>query len=218
MLKKANGLEVLGWVNPGRVLIPYWVKLNYIRAFGGVVLYTLINHSISKSVPPKISVFYSFILSKPEPNFPDKVILETNTYKWWRSASFILDYQSTQNEALPSDSITLSPPPLSASTAPAAPQNPNFDRNMSVSAYYQTRAVHHVVVTSDWLAQAQEAATMAAGLEVDAGVRSGRTFSVIEEFNNWRKQPDLAEAVAAIRALVAVFRNSEANTMMELEA
>ncbi|XP_031274187.1 translation initiation factor eIF-2B subunit alpha-like [Pistacia vera] len=137
---------------------------------------------------------------------------------WRRSASFILDkYQTTQNEALPSDSITLSPPPLSASTAMAAPQNPNFDQNMSISAYYQTRAAHHGVVTSDWLAQAQEAATTAAGPEVDAGVRSGRTFSVIEEFNSWRKQPDLAEAVAAIRALAAVIRNSEANTMMELE-
>jgi translation initiation factor eIF-2B subunit alpha len=32
---------------------------------------------------------------------------------------------------------------------------------------------------------------------------SGKTFSVINEFNNWWKQPDLAEAVAAIRALAA---------------
>ncbi|XP_044484153.1 translation initiation factor eIF-2B subunit alpha-like [Mangifera indica] len=136
---------------------------------------------------------------------------------WRRSASFILDkYQTTQNEAVPSDSVNLSPPPLSSSTA-AAPQNPNFDRNMSISAYYQTRAAHHGVVTSDWLAQSQEAATAAAGPEVDAGLRSGKTCSVIEEFNSWRKQPDLAEAVAAIRALAAVIRNGEANTMMELE-
>nr|POE93947.1 translation initiation factor eif-2b subunit alpha [Quercus suber] len=43
------------------------------------------------------------------------------------------------------------------------------------------------------------------------------SFCVINEFNNWRKQPDLAEAVAAIRALAAVIRASEATTMMELE-
>jgi len=40
---------------------------------------------------------------------------------------------------------------------------------------------------------------------------------VIDEFNSWRKQPDLAEAVAAIRALAAVIRNCQATTMMELE-
>lgn len=40
---------------------------------------------------------------------------------------------------------------------------------------------------------------------------------MIDEFNSWRKQPDLAEAVAAIRALAAVIRASEATTMMELE-
>lgn len=136
---------------------------------------------------------------------------------WRRSASFILDkYQTTQNEAVPSDSVALLPPLLSASTAVAL-QNPDFDRNMSMSAYYQTPAAHHGVVKSDWLAQAREAATTAVGPEVAASVRSGRTFSVIEEFNSWRKQPDLAEAVAAIRALAAVIRNSEANTMMELE-
>ncbi|MBA0623157.1 hypothetical protein Godav_008639, partial [Gossypium davidsonii] len=46
---------------------------------------------------------------------------------------------------------------------------------------------------------------------------SGKAFSVIDEFNSWRKQPALAEAVAAIRALAAVIRTSEATTMMELE-
>lgn len=40
---------------------------------------------------------------------------------------------------------------------------------------------------------------------------------MVDEFNNWRKQPDLAEAVAAIRALASVIRSSEATTMMELE-
>lgn len=58
---------------------------------------------------------------------------------------------------------------------------------------------------------------MTGGQEIVDGGKSGRAFSVIDEFNNWRKQPDLAEAVAAIRALAAVIRNSEAKTMMELE-
>lgn len=136
---------------------------------------------------------------------------------WHRSASFILD--KNQNATVyPPDSVTLSPPPPSIST-PQNP-NPNLNRNMSMSAYYQTRAAHHGVVTSDWLAQSQEAATRAVatgGQETVDGGKSGRAFSVIDEFNNWRKQPDLAEAVAAIRALAAVIRNSEAKTMMELE-
>ncbi|KAL9460674.1 hypothetical protein AB3S75_003806 [Citrus x aurantiifolia] len=136
---------------------------------------------------------------------------------WHRSASFILD--KNQNDTVyPADSVTLTPPPPSIST-PQNP-NPNLNRNMSMSAYYQTRAAHHGVVTSDWLAQSQEAATRAVatgGQEIVDGGKSGRAFSVIDEFNNWRKQPDLAEAVAAIRALAAVIRNSEAKTMMELE-
>jgi translation initiation factor eIF-2B subunit alpha len=37
---------------------------------------------------------------------------------------------------------------------------------------------------------------------------SGKTFNMINEFNNWRKQPDLAESVTAIRALAAVIRAS----------
>ncbi|KAK2654611.1 hypothetical protein Ddye_014467 [Dipteronia dyeriana] len=142
---------------------------------------------------------------------------------WWRSASFILDNsRNPVNDDVPPDSITISPPPLTDSTAAAAPtlQIPNFNRNMSMSAYYQTRAAHHGVVTSDWLAQAQEAAAATGavdGQEDGGGGTGGRAFSVIDEFNSWRKQPDLAEAVAAIRALAAVIRNSEANTMMELE-
>jgi hypothetical protein len=43
------------------------------------------------------------------------------------------------------------------------------------------------------------------------------SFSVIEEFNYWRTQPELAEAVAAIKALTALIRRSEATTMMGLE-
>lgn len=102
------------------------------------------------------------------------------------------------------------------------PTSPNPNPNPKISAYYQTRSAHHGVVTSDWLAQAQAAvgqnpegngipATEARVSDPD------KPFSVIDEFNNWRKQPDLAEAVAAIRALAAVIRNSQATTMMELE-
>ncbi|KAK2654622.1 hypothetical protein Ddye_014478 [Dipteronia dyeriana] len=80
---------------------------------------------------------------------------------------------------------------------------------MSMSAYYQTRAVHHGVVTSDWLAQAQEAAAATGAVvcqEDGGGGTGGSAFSVIDEFNIWRKQPDLAEAeaVAAIRSSVTV--------------
>ncbi|KAG6792200.1 hypothetical protein POTOM_001343 [Populus tomentosa] len=137
---------------------------------------------------------------------------------WWRSASFILDKQ--QNDAVPKlrnppDTLTPpSPPPLSM---PDTLQNPNPQNN--ISAYYQTRAAHHAVVTSDWLAQAQAAA----GSDPDGAPETavptvaGKPFSVIDEFNSWRRQPDLAEAVAAIRALAAVIRNCQATTMMELE-
>ncbi|XP_062008825.1 uncharacterized protein LOC133725552 [Rosa rugosa] len=142
---------------------------------------------------------------------------------WWRSASFILDNRPQNDVAPPSrpDSLTLSPPTM-ADAATAALQSPNAN-----SAYYQTRAAHHGVVTSDWLAQAQAAAgrnpdeqgsVVAAEAEPKpAASESGKPFSVIVEFNNWRKQPDLAEAVAAIRALASVIRSSEATTMMELE-
>ncbi|CAI0470815.1 unnamed protein product [Linum tenue] len=97
--------------------------------------------------------------------------------------------------------------------------NPLTDK---ISAYYQTRAAHHGVVSSDWLAQAQAAVGHIPDVDDDAansdqGAPPGEPFSVIDEFNNWRKQPDLAEAVAAIRALAAVIRNSQATTMMELE-
>ena len=69
-------------------------------------------------------------------------------------------------------------------------------------------------MTSDWLAQSQEAATRTVATgehEIVDGGKSGRVFSVIDEFNNWRKQPNLAEAVAVIHVVVAVIRNSEAN-------
>lgn len=93
--------------------------------------------------------------------------------------------------------------------------------NPKISAYYETRAAHHGVVTSDWLAQAQAAIgqdppepRVVIGDDDDD---TDKPFSVIDEFNNWRKQPHLAEAVAAIRALAAVIRSSQATTMMQLE-
>lgn len=141
---------------------------------------------------------------------------------WYRSASFILD-KRLQHDAVPPPPPTphetrlLSAPPDS-STMSETLQNPNPNPN-NISAYYQTRAAHHGVVTSDWLAQAQAAVGRFPD-EVppeNASSDSGKTFSVINEFDNWRKQPDLAEAVAAIRALASVIRSSEATTMMQLE-
>ncbi|KAE8715211.1 protein LURP-one-related 11-like isoform 1 [Hibiscus syriacus] len=142
---------------------------------------------------------------------------------WWRSASFILDRQQEQNAAVPPnpESLLLSSPPSSMEDSLQNPK-PN------ISAYYQTRAAHHAVVTSDWLAQAQAAVSIQTN-DDDSSVSDGRiapaaggrggdkAFSVIDEFNSWRKQPDLAEAVAAIRALAAVITASQATTMMELE-
>ncbi|KAL3511565.1 hypothetical protein ACH5RR_024282 [Cinchona calisaya] len=133
---------------------------------------------------------------------------------WYRSASFILDKNQNDGVLAKPESRLLSPtapPPSMAETLP------------KISAYYQTRAAHHGVVTSDWLAQAQAAvgpSTEDAASEDSSSLKSadtGKAFSVIDEFNNWRKQPDLAEAVAAIRALASVIRSSEATTMMELE-
>ncbi|KAL1829317.1 hypothetical protein ACET3Z_007729 [Daucus carota] len=129
---------------------------------------------------------------------------------WWRSASFILD-KPDKDDAVPSpESRLITSPPLSMADTL---QNPNPN---NISAYYQTRAAHHGVVTSDWLAQAQAAAEKEE-VTSESSLDSGKAFSVIDEFNNWRKQPDLAEAVAAIRALAKVISSSEATTMMELE-
>ena len=145
---------------------------------------------------------------------------------WWRSPSFILDREQQQNDSVapnPESLFLSSPPPFMADSL----QNPKSN----ISAYYQTRAAHHAVVTSDWLAQAQAAVGRhpddddSSGSDGRAAPNGGgagggggeKAFSVIDEFNNWRKQPDLAEAVAAIRALAAVIRASQATTMMELE-
>ncbi|XP_023632844.1 translation initiation factor eIF-2B subunit alpha [Capsella rubella] len=129
---------------------------------------------------------------------------------WRSSASFILDKHQNNKPISLTHSID-SPPPPSASMADENP-NPN-----PISAYYQTRAAHHGIVTSEWLEQAQAAVRRYPDHDYSVSPVSGRPFSVIEEFNNWRQQPDLAEAVAAIRALAAVIRASEATTMMELE-
>uniref|UniRef100_A0A2P2J956 Translation initiation factor eIF2B subunit alpha n=1 Tax=Rhizophora mucronata TaxID=61149 RepID=A0A2P2J956_RHIMU len=145
---------------------------------------------------------------------------------WGRSASFILDKQKIDvaqnpNHTQPPDTFTLlssSPPPVSMADALHHHANPNPEPP-GISAYYQARAAHYGVVTSDWLADAQ--AAVARRPDDDDGPFSppaaGKPFSVIDEFNSWRMQPDLAEAVAAIRALAAVIRNSQATTMMELE-
>ncbi|KAL4361018.1 hypothetical protein GQ457_04G025650 [Hibiscus cannabinus] len=143
---------------------------------------------------------------------------------WWRSASFILDRQQHPNNGVapnPESVLLSSPPPSMVDSA--------LNPTSNVSAYYQTRSSQHAVVTNDWLAQAQAAVSRhtdggdllgSDGRAAPIGGRgegSGKAFIVIDEFNSWRKQPDLAEAVAAIRALAAVIRTSEATTMMELE-
>ncbi|KAK6773348.1 hypothetical protein RDI58_028586 [Solanum bulbocastanum] len=140
---------------------------------------------------------------------------------WRRSASFILDKNQNDVVANPG-SHHLSPLSVAASSSMAETLQQEQQPNPDISAYYQTRAAHHGVVTSDWLAQAQAAVdqpsedAVSSNYSSKSGDLSGK-FSVIDEFNNWRKQPDLAEAVAAIRALASVIRSSEATTMMELE-
>ncbi|KAG5538033.1 hypothetical protein RHGRI_025204 [Rhododendron griersonianum] len=148
---------------------------------------------------------------------------------WYRSPSFILDtQQQLRDDAVAAaaqipESRLLSPATAATTTTThntssmaETLQNPN----PNVSAYYQTRAAHHGVVTSDWLAQAQAAVGRHPDDLLPENSKAGdfgKAFSVVDEFNNWRKQPDLAEAVAAIRALASVIRSSEATTMMELE-
>jgi hypothetical protein len=47
--------------------------------------------------------------------------------------------------------------------------------------------------------------------------RETENMSVVEDFDYWRGKPDLAVAVAAIKALTAVIKRSKATTMMGLE-
>ncbi|GJV25540.1 translation initiation factor eIF-2B subunit alpha-like protein, partial [Tanacetum coccineum] len=80
-------------------------------------------------------------------------------------------------------------------------------------------AAHHGVVTSDWLAQAQAASQQQQEPSSSSSVKKktgSGSFDVIDEFEGWRKQADLAEAVAAIRALSSVIRFSQSSAMMEL--
>ncbi|KAJ8448295.1 hypothetical protein Cgig2_025219 [Carnegiea gigantea] len=142
---------------------------------------------------------------------------------WWRSPSFILERQRQEKlereQTLQYDDVS-PPPPPSISMSETSLQHPN--PNPKISGYYQTRAAHFGVVTSDWLAQAQAAvAGESSGVSTppadDHSGDAAKVQSVIDEFNSWRKQPDLAEAVAAIRALASVIRSSKATTMMELE-
>ncbi|KAJ4762043.1 hypothetical protein LUZ62_072418 [Rhynchospora pubera] len=143
---------------------------------------------------------------------------------WWRSASFIRDRQNQNPNPNPNPKPSsllhseLDDSPSSPTSTSMAALNPNPN---PISAYYQTRAEHHAVVTSDWLAQSADAA--AGDVAASSGAASGGNkgegggVGVIEEFNYWRKKPDLAEAVAAVMALGAVIRSSEATTMNELD-
>nr|POE93951.1 hypothetical protein CFP56_27828 [Quercus suber] len=81
---------------------------------------------------------------------------------WWRSASFLdqrhqedppNDIASSFKE--PDTLSTLSPPQTYSSFTAAAADPFNPIPNPKISAYYQTRAAHTAVVTSDWLAQGQ---------------------------------------------------------------
>lgn len=133
---------------------------------------------------------------------------------WRRSASFILDKQGQ----LRNDTVANENRPLSPGSTAITAGNPN----PNVSMYYQTRAAHHGVVTNDWLAQAEAAVIGHSDDSVSENNVSGdeeesKGLTVVDEFNKWRKQSELAEAVAAIRALAWVIRSSQATTMMELE-
>ncbi|VAI29163.1 unnamed protein product [Triticum turgidum subsp. durum] len=77
-----------------------------------------------------------------------------------------------------------------------AAQNPNPEP--PISAYYQTRAEHHAVVSSDWLDHAAAAASLPdahadahAAPPPSPGSNGG---GVIEEFNFWRRKPEAAES------------------------
>ncbi|CAI9766055.1 unnamed protein product [Fraxinus pennsylvanica] len=137
---------------------------------------------------------------------------------WYRSASFILDNRKLRNDAVSYLESQQLSPANTASSITMPTENPD----PKISLYYQTRAAHHGVVTTDWLAQAEAAVTCHSDDDpsknsVGGGEDSEERFNVVDEFKNWRKQPDLAEAVAAIKALASVIRSTQATTMMELE-
>ncbi|KAL5998102.1 hypothetical protein ACLOJK_009037 [Asimina triloba] len=136
---------------------------------------------------------------------------------WRRSASFIIDKCQQQQSQVPLDQDS-----NSRAVLPSSQMGDSTNPNPTISAYYQTRAEHHGAITSDWLEQAQAAVggnppSNPARDRAAVAVGSGKSFNVIDEFDYWRKKPDLAEAVAAIMALASVIRSSEVTTMMELE-
>eukprot|EP01018_Ginkgo_biloba_P027839 Gb_41150 [translate_table: standard] len=142
---------------------------------------------------------------------------------WRKSASFILDNQPSNNRTNGLNTED-SRGGFSQNQQTLFAAMDNTASPPSNSAYYEARAGHHSTnlpptVTSDWLEQAKAAIPHGDPDETRSPPRGGsaKPFSVIEEFNYWRQKPDLAEAVAAIMALAAVIRRSEATTMMELE-
>lgn len=88
--------------------------------------------------------------------------------------------------------------------------------NRDISAYYQNRMAHFGVVSDEWLAQAESAIVPSNTPAAPSHTAADSNFSVIDEFNKWRRNPDLAEAVAAIRALAAVISSSKASTIVHL--
>ncbi|WZZ61998.1 hypothetical protein YC2023_062105 [Brassica napus] len=73
------------------------------------------------------------------------------------------------------------------------PLKPDIKLEFTSTGRHQTRAVLHGVTTSDWLAQAQAAVEQPDSSVSDLGPK--KSFNVIDEFNGWRKQPDLAKAI-----------------------
>uniref|UniRef100_A0A0D6QZX2 Translation initiation factor eIF2B subunit alpha n=1 Tax=Araucaria cunninghamii TaxID=56994 RepID=A0A0D6QZX2_ARACU len=129
---------------------------------------------------------------------------------WRRSASFVLDRNPF--------TVHMTGGEEQEEGSPRGMEDKRKNKNNST--YYETRAGHHTTtVTPDWLAQAEAAVPRGDPEWPQSPSTDGNSkpFDVIDEFNRWRKQPDLAEAVAAIMALAAVIRRSEASTMMELE-
>ncbi|CAM6087919.1 unnamed protein product [Calypogeia fissa] len=101
-------------------------------------------------------------------------------------------------------------------------------------AYDNDSPLNTGAVTYEWLSQAEDARLLGGTSDAfqsiggnsarrvsreDSGGRNngGLSSSVIDEFYFWRGKPELAEAVAAIKALTAVIKRSEATTMMGLE-
>eukprot|EP00245_Coleochaete_scutata_P004667 TRINITY_DN17479_c2_g1_i1.p1 TRINITY_DN17479_c2_g1~~TRINITY_DN17479_c2_g1_i1.p1 ORF type:complete len:426 (+),score=83.93 TRINITY_DN17479_c2_g1_i1:18-1295(+) len=74
-------------------------------------------------------------------------------------------------------------------------------------------------VTDEWLQMAAVAPQPdeARAHSLFPAFRISRSFSVIDDFNHWRSNPELAVAVAAVKALCGVIKQSDSTTMMGLE-